>query len=179
MRGSYTVFNVFVRKALSGDLPEIIQVINDAKRLIKGTRSPQWQDGQPSKEVLEEDLEIGRGYVLIVNGKVVGYTALMQTNDPHYDVIQDGSWENTTDKYATLHRVSIADGYRGKHLSDFLISNLFTIGYELGFRNFRIDTHAMNKGMQHISLKFGFKYRGIIYVGPKEDDRRLAYELNM
>ncbi len=173
------MFNVFVRKALNDDLPKIIKVINDAKNLIKGTGSPQWQDGEPSKSVLEEDLRVGRGYVLIVNGEVAGYTALMQTDDPHYDVIQDGSWVNTTDKYATLHRVSIADGYRGKHLSDFMISNLFTIAYEKGFRNFRIDTHAMNKGMQHISLKFGFEYRGIIYVGDKEDDRRLAYELNM
>lgn len=173
------MFNVFVRKAVTDDLPKIIKVINDAKNLIKKTGSPQWQDGQPSRSVLEEDLEIGRGYVLVVNNEVAGYTALMQTDDPHYEVIQDGSWNNTVDKYATFHRVSISDDYRGKHLSDFMMSNLFTIGYSLGFRNFRIDTHEMNKGMQHISLKLGFKYRGIIYVGPKEDDRRLAYELNM
>ncbi|WP_334330092.1 GNAT family N-acetyltransferase [Companilactobacillus sp. HBUAS59699] len=173
------MFNVFVRKAQVSELEQIIKVINDAKRLIKGTGSPQWQDGQPSREVLEEDLKLGRGYVLIVNGDLVGYTCLMQTNDPHYAVIQDGSWNNTTDKYATLHRVAICDGYRGKHLSDFLMSNMFSIGYELGFRNFRIDTHEMNKGMQHVSEKAGFKYRGIIYVGPKDDDRRVAYELNM
>ncbi|WP_125567655.1 GNAT family N-acetyltransferase [Companilactobacillus insicii] len=173
------MFNVFVRKAHSKDLEQIIKVINDAKNLIKGTGSPQWQDGEPSRAVLEEDLKQGRGYVLMVNGDLVGYTCLMQSDDPHYAVIQDGSWNNTTDKYATLHRVAIGDGYRDKHLSDFLISNMFTIGYGLGFRNFRIDTHEMNKGMQYISEKFGFKYRGIIYVGPKEDDRRLAYELNM
>jgi RimJ/RimL family protein N-acetyltransferase len=40
--------------------------------------------------------------------------------------------------------------------------------------NIRIDTHDDNKTMQHILLKNGFTYCGIIYL--KNGDERLAYQ---
>lgn len=38
----------------------------------------------------------------------------------------------------------------------------------------RIDTHRDNKTMQHVILKNGFEYCGIIYL--KNGEQRLAYE---
>ena len=42
-------------------------------------------------------------------------------------------------------------------------------------RHLRVDTHRENHIMQHLLLKFGFRYRGIIYL--QNGDERLAYQL--
>ncbi len=41
-------------------------------------------------------------------------------------------------------------------------------------KHLRIDTHQDNKIMQHVILKNGFTYCGIIYTG--DGSPRLAYE---
>ncbi|AYE39203.1 GNAT family N-acetyltransferase [Companilactobacillus zhachilii] len=169
---------IYMRKAEVSDIDAIMEIINEAKALLKADGSPQWQDGHPNKEMLLADIEHGFARVLIVDGNVAGTATLMTTADPNYAKIE-GAWHDTVDTYGTIHRIAISSQYRGMKLSKFFFSNLISDTYAQGIYHMRIDTHKLNQRMQHLVKEFGFEYTGIIYVPDAIDGKRLAYELNM
>ena len=59
------------------------------------------------------------------------------------------------------------------------MSDIISLEHATGVRNFRVDTHRLNKPMQKPATGNGFEYRGIIQVDDELDPDRLAYELNM
>ncbi len=170
---------VYIRSAKINDLDEIMLIIDEAKQLLKSDGSPQWQDGTPNSDIFQEDIKKKRCYVLVVGKQIAGVAVLMTTKDPHYTNIEGGVWKDNRRRYATIHRIAISDRYRGQHLGEIFFSNLISHGVMLGIHNFRIDTHAMNKRMQHLIKKFGYHYRGIIYVNSTKNGARYAYELNL
>lgn len=169
---------IYMRKAEVSDIDTIMEIINEAKALLKADGSPQWQDGHPDKEMLMADIEHGFARVLIVDGNIAGTATLMTTADPNYSKIE-GAWHDTTDTYGTIHRIAISSKYRGMKLSKFFFSNLISDTYAQGIYHMRIDTHKLNQRMQHLVKEFGFEYTGIIYVPDDFDGKRLAYELSM
>ncbi|MBW1605037.1 GNAT family N-acetyltransferase [Lactobacillus sp. Sy-1] len=170
--------DIYVRKGTLADLPSIMQVIDEAKQLLKASGSSQWQDGYPYESTLQADIKNGINYVLIDNGEVAGTASLMFTEEPTYLDI-DGAWQNPNEQYSTIHRIAISSKFRGQHLSSYFMSNLITITELNGIQNIRFDTHRLNKAMQAVGKGFNFKYRGIIEVDHPDDPKRLAYELNL
>lgn len=171
--------SIYIRKAKVEDLSKIMEIIDAAKALLKKDGSPQWQDGSPNTDTLRQDIQNNECWLLMVGKEIAGTATLLTSNDPHYDVIKDGHWKNTTEQYATIHRIAISSKFRGMSLSKFFFSNLISIGYQQGLHNFRIDTHEMNRRMQKLITDFDFEYTGIIYVNDREDGRRVAFELNL
>lgn len=169
---------IFIRLAQKTDLRQIMSIITEAKRLMKSEGNPQWQNGKPNQAMLTADIVSQRAYCLEVDQKVAGIAILQTTPEPSYTQIA-GSWNNNNDQYATIHRIAISTQFRGQHLGQFFMSNLISRGVMLGIKNFRIDTHAVNKSMQKLIKQVGFEYCGIIKVGQADDDFRNAYELNL
>lgn len=169
---------IFCRKATTADLPAIMAIINEAKSFLKAEGSPQWQSGDPNEKIILQDIAKDYSYVLILDGEIAATACLMMEDEPSYAKI-DGAWKNTNDPVATIHRIAISQKYRGQRLNDFFFSNLFTIAYAKGFKHIRIDTHAVNKRMQSVALRQGFKYRGLVQVPDPIDSNRYAYELEL
>ncbi|PWG00207.1 GNAT family N-acetyltransferase [Levilactobacillus bambusae] len=167
--------SIYCRLATSDDLPTQMAIINEAKALLKRDGSPQWQDGHPDRQQLERDQQAGISYVLVVDGHVAGTAALMQQPDPNYENIE-GRW-HSDGPYAVIHRIAISGEFHGLHLADFFFALLVSEAVRLGFKTVRIDTHEMNRRMQHIILKAGFTYCGIVQMNHHPDDLRLAYDL--
>lgn len=169
----------YLRPSTKDDLPLIEQVIEDGRQALKAASSTQWQDGNPTKETLADDVRQRQSWVLLVNGQVAGVATLKPGPEADYRTITGGHWVNDSDDYVTIHRVAISSHFRGQHLSSFMFSNLLTVGQELGYTNFRIDTHEQNQVMQHLIKKFGFQYRGTVTVDDQLDPQRVAFELNL
>ena len=161
------------------DLPAINKIIAEAKQALKDAGSPQWQDGHPSRGMIVNDITHHQSWALVLDNQVVGVATLQPGPEKSYQELAGGSWHNDNDHYLTIHRVAIGNQFRGKHLSDFLFSNLLTVGQEKGFSDFRLDTHQKNLAMQKIAKKFNFQYRGTVEVDDRVDPHRLAYELNL
>lgn len=168
----------YTRLANKNDLSEIMWIIDDAKKFLKESGSTQWQSGYPDEKVILDDIENNNGYVLIVGNKVAGYAAVIAGIEPTYIKI-DGGWKNNQDTYATIHRICLSSNYQGQGLAKIFISNILTLQYANGVKNFRVDTHRLNKPMQGLAKKNGFEYRGIIQCNDEIDPERLAYELNL
>ncbi|WP_119326200.1 GNAT family N-acetyltransferase [Companilactobacillus musae] len=175
--------SIYIRHAQISDLDEIMKIINQAKAMLKADDSPQWQSGYPNTAILKDDIMSQQCWLLVVDGKIAGTATLIVADDPNYREITDGQWENNTEPYATIHRIAISGNFAGQHLGKIFVSNLISYSYQNGIHNFRIDTHQLNKRMQHLATSSGYVHRGKIYVDESatnhEDNARLAYELNL
>lgn len=127
----------------------------------------QWQPGYPGAAALRQDIEQGTGYVIEHEGRIVGTFALIPGEDPSYGSIAGGDWLSDA-PYATIHRVASDGSVKG--IGDVILK------YSIAQRgHVRIDTHRDNGTMQHVILKNGFQYCGVIQMA-NGNGARLAYE---
>ena len=157
-----------IREATPTDIPEIMKVVDAAKGIMRQSGNMhQWGEGYPSEAVIAADMERNGGFVVEDEKKIVGYFAFLQSPEPTYAKIYEGKWIDDTLPYHVVHRIASNPDAHGIFCSimDFCFSH---------DTNIRIDTHRDNKIMQHVILKQGFSYCGIIYL--LSGDERLAYQ---
>lgn len=157
-----------IREATPTDIPEIMKVVDAAKGIMRQSGNMhQWGEGYPSEAVIVADMERNGGFVVEDEKKIVGYFAFLQSPEPTYAKIYEGKWIDDTLPYHVVHRIASNPDAHGifSSIMDFCFSH---------DTNIRIDTHRDNKIMQHVILKQGFSYCGIIYL--LSGDERLAYQ---
>lgn len=157
-----------IRLAETKDLDAIGKVYDAARAYMAASGNPhQWgDDSYPHRDLLEEDIEKRRLYVIEEKCAVHAVFAFMLGDDPTYAYIEDGQWPNQK-PYGTIHRIA----------SDGQIKGMFTRAFDFcrsRIDEIRIDTHHDNKTMQHVVTKHGFKRCGIIYL--ENGDPRIAYQ---
>lgn len=163
---------IYLRKAKSTDIPAIMQIIAESKIFLGKTGSDQWQGDYPAQANIEDDLQKNQAYVLEVDGKVAGYSAVITGEEPNYTKITKGKWSNDSLDYVTVHRIALSDEFRGHSLTKYLFSNIFTLMNAKGYNDFRVDTHELNATMQHVFEREGFVRRGQVII----DGERIAYQ---
>lgn len=158
-----------IRKAvLPADGEQIMAVFLAAKGIMRSSGNMhQWGEGYPSLDDVKADIERDGAYVVEDGGQIVAYFAFLPSPEPTYATIYDGKWVDDTRQYHVVHRIASMPDAHGvfKSIMDF------------GFKqesNIRIDTHRDNHIMQHVIMKYGFTYCGIIFL--LNGDERLAYQ---
>ncbi|MBR5074568.1 MAG: N-acetyltransferase [Bacteroidales bacterium] len=157
-----------ILQARASRLPRIMEVLSAAKKIMRSAGNlNQWTGGYPSEEAILGDIEKGCGYVVEDEGNVVGYFAFVPSPEPTYKSIYEGKWVDDSLPYHVIHRIGSFPEVHGvfKSIMDWCFSQ---------DPNIRIDTHRDNRIMQHLILKEGFTYCGIIYLA--NGDERLAYQ---
>jgi len=153
-----------VRPAVLEDLDRILEIYAEARRFMAENGNPtQWHSGYPGRELLEEDIRLGRLFAVVRKDEICGAFVFFIGDDPTYRYIE-GSWMKDT-PYGVIHRIA---GQGGGIFADALSF------CEARISHIRIDTHHDNKPMQHVVEKAGFSRRGIIYVD--DGSPRIAYE---
>ncbi|MBA1392624.1 GNAT family N-acetyltransferase [Bombilactobacillus bombi] len=153
----------YLRKVQINELAQVIEIIEEAKQVLKGRGVDLWQDGYPDENILRSDIERGIAYFLIKDAKIVGVAALEDQGEASYEHIEDGQWSKQSQAhYAIIHRVAIAQGHQGEGLSSIFIQHLLTVSASLSIHDIRIDTHFDNLAMQHVIEKNGFNHCGTI-----------------
>ena len=162
------IHNRTIREALPSDMADIRLVIDAAKGIMRASGNMlQWQGNYPSEEVLLADVERHGGYVILDDGRIVGYFTFLPSPEPTYRTIYQGKWLDDALPYHVVHRIASYPDAHGifASLLDFCFAH---------DPNLRIDTHRDNTIMQHVLLRHGFTYCGIIYLA--NGDERLAYQ---
>ena len=136
-----------IRKSTLADLPVLMDLYDSGRRIMRGSGNlRQWTKGYPSEEIVMQDITRGNSYLCLDEAEhPVGTFAFIVGADPTYARI-----------YA-----------RG-------VSAACMEWCYAQVPNLRADTHRDNRIMQHILLKHGFRYCGIIYL--LNGDERLAYQ---
>lgn len=158
-----------------GELPEITKVYSMARIFMaaNGNHSQWGMRRYPPEEVIREDILLSRLYLLKRGGRIAAAFVLFLGCEPTYEVIKDGAWPN--DKpYMTIHRLASRPDEHGcgRAVIEFAKARCIEMGLDL-----RADTHADNKPVQHLLLKNGFEYCGVIRV--KNGSERFAYQLRL
>lgn len=152
-----------IRKSKVEDLGRMMEIYEEARAFMAsyGNRE-QWGDGYPKRDILEEDIALGRSYVVTEGERIVGTFAFFIGHDPVYDVITEGHW--TEDRpYGVIHRVASCSEARGIGHACFEFCTK-AADYV------RIDTHEKNLPMQQALTRYGFHYCGKIRY-PKNGER--------
>ena len=158
-----------IRLAFPNEVDAIMQVIEEAKKCLADAGSTQWQNGYPNTETIIDDIISGQAYVALEEGELLAYAAVTKSPEKAYEAIYDGNWEGKEAEYLVFHRIAVASDVQGKGVAQTFLEGLIE-GFD--YLDFRSDTHAQNKVMQHIFEKLGFKQVGKVPV----DGERLAYQ---
>ena len=156
-----------IRKTSMEELDTLMEIFAEARAFMAKTGNPnQWGTTKPTREMIKEDIEIGRSYVCEKDGEIVATFCYMEGVDPTYVTIYNGAWLN--DKpYGVVHRIASAGKVKG--------AGTFCIAWAFEqCKNLKIDTHEENVIMQNTLKKLGFAYCGIIHL--ENGDERWAYQ---
>lgn len=162
-----------IRRANNRDIEAIMSIISDAQAALRELGIDQWQDGYPTAEIIERDVESKVGYVYVEDNMVVGYAAIVLTGEIAYKQIDDHVW-GTGEDYVVVHRLCVGKDFTRKGIALSLMRKAKELAIEAGYSGFRIDTHRGNVRMLSMMDRLGFEYRGIIHYDSGE---RLAYDL--
>jgi len=155
-----------IRKAAMEDLDAILEVYKIARQYMKDTGNPtQWGDDYPAVEAICGHMENGDMYVAERNNNICGAFAYIVGIEHCYNKIE-GQW-HFDGEYGTIHMMAANGTEKGVFAEALEFSKCIC-------PHVRIDTHPNNKTMQHLILKHGFEYCGIIYVS--DGSPRYAYE---
>jgi predicted GNAT family N-acyltransferase len=165
-----------IRRTEIKDLGGIMPIFSEARGTIAALGIDQWQNGYPSRSVIEEDIKREQSFCVLSDGKIIATFALLLYGEPTYDEIFEGKWLTGDEKghYIAIHRVAIAISSRGSGISGKIIDFAAEIARSSGKRSLRIDTHEGNVVMRRMLEKNSFVHCGTIYLG--DGNKRVAYE---
>lgn len=159
------------RKALLSDVSAIWAILQDAIQRRKEDGSDQWQDGYPNPETIRQDIRKDVAYVMTHDEHVMGYCAVLISDEPAYDNI-DGAWKTTGD-FVVFHRVAIAKEYLGQGLSYRLLEHIEAYAKSQSIESVRADTNYDNYAMMQVFDRLGYAYCGDVRL---RGSPRRAYE---
>ncbi len=105
-----------LRPATMAELDACFEIIKGGRAFQQEQGFTQWTDSYPTREMIAEDIGLGRGYVITADGNLAGYLCVTFDGEPLYDHI-DGAWEKDA-PYGVMHRMAFHSDYRGMGMSD-------------------------------------------------------------
>ena len=164
-----------IRHTTNADLDALVSLFAEARGTIAALGIDQWQNGYPSREVIAEDIALGRSYALTEEDGSLIATFVLMEHEPTYDRIEGGAWLTGDGRnYVAMHRVAVAVRRRGQGVPDRIVHFAREHARALGCRSVRIDTHEGNAVMRRMLEKRGFCHCGTIYLS--DGAPRVAYE---
>lgn len=165
-----------IRKSILEDVPAIMNIINDAKKMLASQHIDQWQNGYPNATQIENDINKSESFVVVNDDNIVLATSMFTLRkEPTYKKIIGGEWLVAEHKdYGVIHRLAIKKEFRKLGLATLLFEKFHHVLLEKNIQSLKIDTHEDNLGMQSLIKKLGYQYCGIIYTSYQA--KRLAFE---
>lgn len=157
---------MIIRKAQLNEFDTIMRIYSSAQDFMaQNNNASQWGKTHPAPELIKNDILRGELYVCTENDKIACVFFFRYANDPTYNIIYNGAWQNDA-PYGVVHRIASSRIVKGA--ARFCLNWAFN---ECG--SLRIDTHKDNIPMQNLLASLNFKYCGIIHL--ENGDERLAY----
>ena len=157
-----------IRLTTYADIDALMAIFAHARAQMVADGNPtQWDDGYPSREQIESDIQRGVSYIVEHNGQPCATFVFIIGKDPTYAYIEDGKWLDDTLPYGTIHRIASNGEQRGVFHS--VLNWCFA-----QCPNIRIDTHRDNARMIHLIEQAQFTRCGIIYT--RDNSPRIAYQ---
>lgn len=158
--------NNYVRRtAVSGDIAAIKALFCLARDFMAEQGNPQWQDGYPYDDVVQNFVSGGNFRILEIGGKVAAVYSVFDS-DGEYDDIE-GRWltdgeDDKNKNYLAVHTLAVSPLFRGQGLAKGAFKEAEEEARVSGKASIRMDTHIKNLPMQKLLSSQGFTYCGAI-----------------
>ena len=129
---------------------EIILMKNRVKDRIIKEKLPMWLNGYPLDEMIEEDLINGHGRVITIENKVVAYAVVYPSTFEY-----EGELDDIENRYS-YGRVMVDEGYTGKGIGRFLITNILKEAKEKKQKGMLITGDDFNIKAMNLYKSMGF-----------------------
>jgi GNAT superfamily N-acetyltransferase len=157
--------NYSIQKADINDLPEIMKLVEDAKRFMHSIGNFQWDEEYPLSDTFENDIKTGSLYKMVIDSLLLGFICLNLEQPPEYF---SPDWK-TPPKSLVIHRMVIRREFAGSGLAQKMMEFAEKLTTEFGVRSLRSDTNCKNTPMLHIFEKLYYRYTGNIVLRQKKD----------
>ncbi|WP_436861644.1 N-acetyltransferase family protein [Staphylococcus caeli] len=140
-----------IRTANKHDLSSILNIVEEAKSIMKQDNNDQWDEYYPLEEHFEQDIEKETLFVLEENSKIYAFIVVDQQQSEWYDELE---WPVDRKGAYVIHRLAGSSEYKGAatQLFDFAVN----LALEHQIHVLITDTFALNKRAQGLFEKFGF-----------------------
>lgn len=149
-----------IRKATPEDLPLILNIILDVKRLMMEGGNTQWDSDYPGEKEYSKDIELGELWLEELDGFISGFMAINSSLSKEYN---DVEWMTELPANG-IHRLAVNPAFRGKGVA----KRLFAFAEELsrlqGMKSIRLDTFSLNKAAQRLFVNNGYTFVGNIFM---------------
>lgn len=147
---------MLIRKGKHSDIEQVMRIISDAQQFLREQGVDQWQDGYPTREIIEADIEQGYSFVVEDESAMpIAVAAISPDGEPTYLTIRDGAWPND-EPYVVIHRMAVCARMRGCGVAKMIFRAAEQFARAHQIRNIRVDTHADNRTMQRLLGRLGF-----------------------
>ena len=94
-----------IRLATDNDLPRMQELIEFGRQKMRIVGNvDQWTNGNPRRELIEQDIADGNGYIVEDDGQAVATFAFIEGPDITYGQIYDGQWLDEIGEYSRYSR---------------------------------------------------------------------------
>lgn len=159
--------------AKNTDIERIMEIVRQAQAWFATQGIDQWQDGYPTSEIFQRDIERGECYILCEDEQIIAVGVISFAGEPTYDKIYDGEWIDNK-PYVVVHRIAVASSHKGRGVAGRILAHAERLAAKRGITSFRIDTHRDNLPMQRAITKQGFLHCGRILL--ESGAEREAYQ---
>lgn len=162
-------------KANIKDVDTIMQILSDARGRIGRLGIDQWQYGYPTRDIIIEDVNLHRSFVVRDDdSSICAVFSMLDDGEPTYEKIYEGEWIADGKPYIAIHRIAVSGDKLKCGIASKIMAWCADHAKEIGYASIRIDTHVGNLPMRGMLEKNGFKYCGTIYLN--DGQSRCAYE---
>ncbi len=147
------------------DLDAVVSVLLDGRSSLAEQGSDQWQGGAPFESIAAYDIDERTLWVAVDDDdKIIGTVTIIEYGEDDYRHVKSGSWltesanalcEGTV-TYAVFHRLAVHHEHVRQGVASFMLKSGCAIEKEHDMKSVRVDTHELNKPMQHGFISCGF-----------------------
>lgn len=137
--------NMVIKKASASDLEALFLIVKSCGKHLIEQGIFQWNEEYPSKEILQNDIELQQLWKLEVANSIVGLMVLTEIEDLEYQKVK---WLIKNQKNIYIHRLAVHPNFQGKGIAQKLMDFAEKFALENNYKSIRLDTFSQNKRNQ-------------------------------
>lgn len=145
-----------IRRAVIGELDEIMQLIKLAIDDMQQRGIDQWDNIYPNKKVITEDI-LDNNLFVYEDGGIKGIIVLNEHQDEEYKAV---NWKYQNVRALVIHRLCISPQYQGKGAAKVLVKFADEHARKNGYASIRLDTFIYNERACRLYKSFGYEIVG-------------------
>jgi len=147
---------IIIRKAISEDLKDIMEIIKQTIIKMHSYNNNQWDGDYPQEKVFIDDIQNENLFVIEREGKIAGFICVNKVEPVEYNKL---NW-TLNEAAMVVHRMSVSPVYRRNGIGTELMKFTDELALKNNVKYLKSDTYSINPNMNALFLKCGFKLIG-------------------